>query len=138
MTISQKAIIQQMRTEGQSYAHIANSLGVSVNTVKSYGKRNEIFQKNNSINTVISNKNNEKHIACLKCRKPLIHATRGKPKKFCSETCRRAWWKFNDNQSNRQAWYTLTCVGCGSEFNSYGNKNRKFCSHSCYIKTRYT
>jgi hypothetical protein len=28
----------------------------------------------------------------------------------------------------------LTCVGCGNEFKSYGNKNRKYCSHAIVKK----
>jgi len=32
---------------------------------------------------------------------------------------------------------TMTCARCGKEFTSYGNKNRKYCSHDCYIKARF-
>ncbi|RXM53885.1 RNA polymerase subunit sigma-70, partial [Clostridium tetani] len=26
---------------------------------------------------------------------------------------------------------------CGKEFSAYGNKNRKYCSHNCYIRDRF-
>ena len=29
----------------------------------------------------------------------------------------------------------VLCVCCGIDFESYGNKNRKYCCHECYIKT---
>jgi hypothetical protein len=33
--------------------------------------------------------------------------------------------------------YSFTCAGCGVEFAAYGNASRKFCSHECYIKSRF-
>ena len=34
------------------------------------------------------------------------------------------------------AHYNLTCEYCGKEFESYGNKNRKYCSRACYVASR--
>ena len=38
---------------------------------------------------------------------------------------------------DRRAIYECVCECCGKTFSSYGNKNRKYCSHSCYIKGRF-
>lgn len=133
MTSEQRFVVKQMRLIGQSYSMIAKDMGISENTIKSYCRRNAI----SSIS--VKNMNNEKeiHIVCKSCAKPLVQGTKGQPKKFCSERCRRTWWKVNDGQLVKKAWYTLTCNMCGKEFSSYGNQNRKFCEHACYIKKRF-
>ena len=63
----------------------------------------------------------------------------GRPKKFCSDKCRREWWKGHPERINRKesAMYPAVCVRCGKEFLSYGNRKRKYCSHDCYIKARF-
>ena len=30
-----------------------------------------------------------------------------------------------------------TCPSCGSTFYAYGNRNRKYCSHECYVEARF-
>lgn len=133
MTKDQRQKIQQMRREGQSYLQIASVLGISENTIKSFCRRNKISTFNSNKPQVMM----ETQTACKQCGKPLTHGTKGQPKKFCSEECRRTWWKANDGQLVKKAWYTQTCVGCGKEFQSYGNQTRKFCGHACYIRKRF-
>lgn len=38
---------------------------------------------------------------------------------------------------NRPEYYHLICRHCKKEFISYGNKERKYCSHNCYIRERF-
>ena len=57
-------------------------------------------------------------------------------KKFCSDACRLKWWYANSEKLNKKANYDCTCQFCGKVFVSYGNKNRKYCSRSCYGKSR--
>ena len=63
----------------------------------------------------------------------------GRKKRFCSNECRRAWWSENRDKINMssEAQYKTTCEGCGKQFVAYGNPNRKYCSHECYINYRY-
>ena len=75
--------------------------------------------------------------SCRQCGKPLKQGIKGQPKKFCSEECRRFWWKDNDSELVRKAYYTIICAECGNKFESYGNKSRKFCGHACYINNRF-
>lgn len=133
MTENQKEKIKKMRQEGKSYSQVATTLGISENTIKSYCRRNGLGI------TESTKPKTEKEIytSCKHCGKALSHGAQGQPKKFCSVECRRAWWKINEAESNRQAFYKLTCVACGKEFESYGNKNRKFCDHVCYINYRF-
>lgn len=133
MTSEQKQKIQQMRHEGQSYMQIASTLGISENTIKSYCRRNGI----NTFKSIKLKEDKETCTVCKNCGKPLKQGTKGQPKKFCSEECRRSWWKANEGQIDKKAYYTITCAGCGKEFESYGNKSRKFCGHACYINYRF-
>jgi len=38
---------------------------------------------------------------------------------------------------DKKAIYNIICANCGTEFEAYGNKDRKFCSHNCYIASRF-
>jgi len=138
MTTEHKEKIQQMRQEGQSYSQISATLGISENTIKSYCRRNKLAAfKDSDSNSITLKADSEIRTVCKQCGKVLEQGIKGQPKKFCSEECRRAWWKSNDSQIIKKAWYILTCAGCGKTFESYGNKNRKFCGHACYIKNRF-
>ena len=82
---------------------------------------------------------NEDHFVCQYCGKELFHASTGRKRRFCDDQCRRKWW--NDNRDKVKqgegAIYTLKCEGCGKEFKSYANPNRKYCSRECYISSRF-
>ncbi len=133
MTNEQKGKISILRHRGQSYSKIADSLNISENTVKSFCRRNNLGIKPKNKQQAIK----ENCDTCKQCGKALIHGTKGQPKKFCSDQCRRAWWKENESYIVKKAYYIVICTNCGKEFESYGNKSRKYCSHSCYINYRY-
>lgn len=138
MNTEQKQKLRKMRLEGSSYSKIAAALGISENTIKSYCRRNNLnnlmhnFAKNSESKLV-----NKLHNTCIQCGKSLTQGKKGHPKKFCSDECRRIWWKANNSQLDKKAWYTLNCIECSKTFKSYGNKNRKFCCHACYILSRF-
>lgn len=60
-----------------------------------------------------------------------------KEKRFCSDKCRNKWWNTHLDKVNRRANYDFVCAYCKKPFISYGNKNRKYCSHECYIADRF-
>jgi len=125
MTKSQKDEIFNMRGKGYSYAKIATTLSVSENTIKSYCQRNDMGG--------LSDFKGER---CLHCKRPLQHIDGKKKKKFCSDICRLAWWNSHPGAINRKAIYKITCLFCGQEFESYGNKNRKYCCRACFGAAR--
>jgi len=133
MTSEEKREAVHMRQSGQSYSKIAAALGVSENTIKSFCRRNAVDIENKSGR----DENGDHTLFCRQCGALLKRKGAGRPRKFCSDACRRMWWKANKNRLNKQAYYTLTCAGCGIQFKSYGNRNRKFCSHPCFIKNRF-
>ena len=127
MTDAEKEMIRFLRMEGLGYGAVAERLGLSENTVKSYCRRNHL--------TGVAAKERAK--VCRECGVPLASVPGRKGRKFCSEGCRRAWWRSHPELVQREAYYVLACGHCGREFKSYGNKGRKYCSHECYIRARF-
>lgn len=127
MTKKEKENIRFLRSEGFAYRAIASRLGISLNTVKSFCRRNGLGG--------IAEKQDRQ--ICRQCGQPLVKEPKRPARKFCSEACRRIWWKEHPDLIYRQSFYTLTCAHCGKEFQSYGNQKRKYCSHPCYIAARF-
>lgn len=125
-----------MRMNGCSYSAIASSLNISVNTVKSYGRREKLKIKN-MITFAPKVLDNKKYTQCKKCGAHLLHKPKSKPKKFCSDKCRQEWWKNNTDKINKQSTYYFVCNHCGNAFESYGNRHRKYCGHQRYIASRF-
>ena len=119
-----KQEIISMRKQGMGYMKIGQLLGISHNTVRSFCSRNRIGLSSNTMN-------------CKECGKVIKATSKHKPKKFCCDKCRTAWWNSHQNEVNKKAVYEFTCMCCGDKFTAYGNNKRKYCSHACYIKSRY-
>jgi hypothetical protein len=133
MTGEQKQRIQDMRLQGTAFSQIADELGLSVNTIKSFCRRNSIEACDASNDT--GNEDNKD--TCKQCGKKLKQTANSRAKMFCNDRCRYAWWNTNRHQPNRKGSQRLTCTCCGREFISYGNPSRKYCGHACYIKDRF-
>lgn len=125
MTAAEKKLITSMRYARVCYADIATAIGVSVNTVKTYCRRNNLTD-NDLVNQLF----------CMNCGCTI---TKGKyrPKKFCSDKCRMTWWNAHQDLVNRNAHYSFTCAHCRKVFIVYGNAQRKFCSRTCYLASRH-
>lgn len=118
-----------MRESGVSYAKIASFLDLNANTVKTWCRRNTVTPDPLQPQVV-----DPVGVWCRNCAVPLEGE---RPAKFCSEACRRSWWNGHSHLTKRAAFYEFTCVGCGERFTAYGNKHRKYCSHPCYIRSRF-
>ena len=138
MTESEKQQIQELRLEGMGYKAIAAIMGMTRDRVRSYCKRNGL---GGGAQVVVLNVEEriKNHQLCTCCKKPLKQKGRGWARKFCSEDCRRTWWKENAQarKRNETAVYHFTCHQCGKDFSVYGNRKRKYCCHDCYINSRY-
>ena len=138
MRPAQKETVYKLRLQGLGYKAIARELLLSVDAVKSYCKRHhltgppEAVQKNVQVIE-------EQHGLCPQCKQPIRRKKRGRSKRFCCDDCRYAWWKAHPEISSKSetAHYPFTCKYCGKKGMTYGNKNRKYCSHDCYIKARF-
>ena len=125
MTNGEKVHIVQMRKRGLGCAEIARSLGMSVNTVKSYCQRNGL--KPPAKNTV------QPGDVCRQYGSTLHRTPGRKRKQFCSDACRLCWW-YAHREMRRNA-RTVVCASCGKVFVTV--RMQKYCSHACYIRTRF-
>lgn len=129
MTTEQKTKIAELRRENFGYAAIAKSLGLSVSSVKAYCQRHGMAGNRSTANVDTNN--------CKGCGRPIRQISGRKHIKFCSPACRQAWWNTHQHEVSRKAIYSYTCAHCGKPFSAYGNKHRKYCSHSCYVAARF-
>ena len=136
MTNEEKISIFEMRKKGLGYKAIAVKLNKTRDGIRAYCQRHNLGGEG-----IFVTKNMEvgKAMVCMKCGLSIEQPTQGRPRRFCSEQCRRAWWCDNPDRKTlgSDAMYVLTCAHCGRQYESYGNKSRKFCSHECYIKSRF-
>jgi len=125
----QKQRIRDLRHEGQSYTQISKTLGVPLNTVKSFCQRNGLGG-----NQIVEPSSVGSY--CRNCGVAIVQVPKRKRRRFCSTECRVVWWKANPPRTE-QATYQFTCLGCGIEFEAYGDAHRKYCNHACYINARF-
>ncbi len=138
MTDYERQQIYELRMKGLGYKAIGNILGLTRDSVRSFCQRNNLDGNGKVVSLNIEVMKEEK-LLCLHCGKLLKVKEKGRPRKYCSDECRRTWWKNNQDKKtkNDTAVYKYTCLHCEKEFSIYGNKKRKFCSHDCYIKYRF-
>ncbi len=120
MTEQQKERITLLRECGYSYNDISDHLEISTNTVRSFCNRKKIQVKEHK----------EIHF-CKNCGLPIT----GEKKLYCNRKCKTEYW--NHHPKIRKGQVEKTCPTCGKSFFSYPHENRKYCSHSCYIKERF-
>ena len=119
MTQEQKEIITASRKAGVAYGKIAQDLGISINTVKSFCFRNPVEQA---------------AVRCRQCGKEIRQPPRTRKKSFCSDRCRWDWWNSHPEQVRRKT-ATHICPQCGQSFEARVEKQR-YCSRSCYAAAR--
>lgn len=87
MTTIEKENISKLRHAGFGYTAIANELNISINTIKSFCRANNLG------GVKAKKKNPIKEISfCLNCGLELVHTPGKKKKKYCSDKCRYQWW----------------------------------------------
>lgn len=127
MTERERNLITAMRRSGRSYQEISSALMIDKDAVRSFCRTHLIEPASDSI-----------HSFCPECGKEITPSSKGRTRRFCSEKCRRAWWKRNRSKEKRseESMRHAVCLNCGKEFISYTD-GRKFCSHKCYIEHRF-
>lgn len=132
MTAIQEEQIAHMRMAGESYGKIADSLNISVNTVKSFCRRKNIYGGKGE-----TNKTQDGKVSCAYCGEEVPQPEHRKAKRFCSDACRVKWWNRHRQLAGRKNKMTLVCRNCGREFSDYGSAGRKYCCHGCYVAARF-
>lgn len=80
MTKYERRELERLYRDGYVPTAIANEMGISVNTIKSYIRRHPSMK-------------NASH--CLYCGKVIFQTKGRKIKKFCSDRCRSQYWNYN-------------------------------------------
>ena len=128
MTYDEKCKIDDMRKNGCGCTTIANTLGLSLNSVKSYCRRTKP-QTAKPVTIEI------KEGGCEYCGAELVHIEGKKKKRFCSDKCRISWWNHHRDKLQHRNPISIKCKCCRKVFIS-SNSSRKYCSMNCYNKTR--
>lgn len=133
MTQEQQEQIRELRRKGTGYRNIAAETGIPRDTVRSFCKRNGLDGYASEMGKA------GEEGRCRYCGKALEQPPTGRKRKFCSDDCRREWWKRHPEKIERkqESFYPQTCRYCGKEFLAYGNKGRRYCSRGCYIRDRF-
>ena len=116
LTEKQKEQILKLKSKGKTFTEIAARLGVSKSTVKSSFYRLSSKKTSN----------------CKNCGTPLPDGSARRV--FCCDKCRLAYFKTHTGYTRTQ--YKRKCPCCGASFTS-SHGEQKYCSHPCYIKSRY-
>lgn len=87
---------------------------------------------------ILKGKQLEYHAGCcLQCGGPIKQQTKRKPRRFCSDECRVKWWNDHRFLKQHKNMRMVKCAGCGVAFPVYGKQEKKYCSHECYIRSRF-
>lgn len=125
MTDKQKKKIRELRIKGLSYQEIADIVDASKDAVRAYCRTNDIKPS-------ISRAERKNLNICLACGSPIEQTPGKRRRKFCNPSCRTRYWNRNNDATE-----VFTCHHCGKEFHGFKSKNPKFCSHECYILSRF-
>lgn len=134
LTKENKMMIASLRRRGYGYKRIANELCLNTNTIKSFCRRHPLEPL--ALTEEYKTDDGTTRF-CKNCGAVVKQLPGRKEKKFCSDTCRNKWWGKHQEQVNRKSMYSYECPTCGKPFMAYGNRNRKYCSHECYITARF-
>lgn len=121
MTDLQKKQIIALRKEQATYTTISDVLGIPVNTIKTFCRRNGITAE-----SLV-----EKPV-CKNCGAELKNTPGARPRLFCSNHCKQTWWNKRRSERVSNKLVPHICARCGKSFTDYGGANRKYCSQECY------
>lgn len=128
MTEAQQDQIKNLCQDGLGYRKIAAVLELSENTVKSYCRRHGLECRK----TVQISKAD----VCHECGAKLYNTPGHRQRSFCSDECRKKYWKGHQALIKRGNQKETTCPICGGRFHDYARRKRKYCSQECYQQSR--
>ncbi len=91
MTEFQAEQIENLRKQGVGYRSIGTIVGLSRDIVRNYCKSKGLDGYASEI-TVNIQEQMALGKVCWCSGKPITQTRTGRPRKFCSDRCRRAWW----------------------------------------------
>ena len=133
MTEAEKTRLVQYREQGKGCAEIARLMNLSVNTVKSFLRRNKVHIDSVQITLPLPAKKDMHTGRCRQCGIAISQSEHSREKLFCSDKCRLQWWHEHRGDSKRAV--ERICPECSKVFST--DRTQKYCSHECYILARF-
>ena len=132
VTAYQERRIRELRQRGAGYRTIAAELGISRDTVRN-------FCTSHALSGIAADQSFGPANVCPCCGGAIVQPHRGRPRRFCSDACCRKWWAAHPDAIHQgpEAQRRLKCAYCGKAFIVYGNAQRRYCCHNCYIRDRF-
>lgn len=124
-----------LRSQGMGYGKIAATTGLTKGVVRNLCLYLPVVPPNEILDSEMKNGN-----ACSFCGHPIKqHGGVGRPRRFCSDYCRRQYWRLHRTEQKRNPAivYTKQCKLCGESFEIYGKNDRKYCCRDHYLKHFY-
>lgn len=138
MTEEQALQIRELRSKGLGYSSISKMVRLPKYSVRYYCRKRGIagFPIEYEMNLEERLKDGS---ACTFCGAELNQPHVGRKRHFCSDICRRRYWKIHRDELRQleKSTYTMECNYCHEIFESYANKTRKYCCHEHYILDRF-
>ena len=137
---TKERLIRLRVNERKSYGAIAEILGMSVNTVKSYCLRNDFgddrLKGPEPARKYVKPKPPVERIQigyCRVCGTAFEKGPRQRRKLYCSDLCAHRY-RF----SHPRTYVSRTCLVCGKEIKEIDHRKvRKYCGQDCYRTARY-
>lgn len=102
MTETDKELILDLRVKGSGYKAIAAVLGISRDQVRHFCKHYGLEGSVEMVSYNIKERVKLKEL-CANCYKTINQKTTGRPRRFCKDKCRRAWWNKNRKVNVKKA-----------------------------------
>ncbi len=135
MTDEEKTRVLELRASGKGAKAIGRATGLSENTVKTFLRRHSFKEPPIKPEPIKYEASDAPR--CKMCGKIVTRYEGKRPRLYCGDACRQAWWRDHPDELHKKAIYEYECAYCHKPFTAYGNSNRKYCSHECYVNDRY-
>lgn len=109
-----------LREKGMGYKRIAGITGLTRDAVRNTCKKIGAVQEDGTLFDRI-----QEGSACTYCGGAMEqHSGSGRPRRFCTENCRRQYWRLHRLEQKRREdkLFLRTCAYCGRTFQIYGKK----------------
>ena len=120
-----------LREKGMSLRKVAALTGLTKDVVRNISRK--IVVAADDDDTLDSRINGGQ--ACTYCGRSMEqHGGSGRPRRFCSERCRRQYWRLHrpEQKKKEDKLFLRTCAYCGKTFQIYGKNDRKYCCREHY------
>ena len=124
-----------LRKNGMGLRRIADVTELTLDAVRNLCRKITPPETDENLHIRMNNKE-----ACVFCGTPVEqHGGAGRPRRFCSDYCRRQYWRLHreEQKKNPDIIFTRICRYCGEPFEIYGKNDRKYCCRDHYLKHCY-